>query len=323
MALQNPPSEPLVGYTTANLDFAELASGFASQPTDDDLGDGRDVALDHDEIITYPLHPVDPAKIGDFWPTERLVASASGVAYLAYEEMADDPVMVLMLSKGAAGDPAARDRLAGEVDRMDIDTVIARGGLDQDMGRLGGKFRCEDDDPHAVDGAPLSPWVALAFDQTPGAVKEAHRILMEVDLSSHLPLSDPSGPNYRLHWAERFTPGLSRVWPLPWPGRRDRGGWLTLLSSWLLMLLLAATALLIAILIFSEAPDMPPPPPVQCQGDGEGEGEGDGEGEGEGEGGGGEGSEDEGGGGGGDDGGGGDGGGEESLDGTPTPPSRL
>jgi hypothetical protein len=150
---------------------------------------------------------------------------------------------------------------------MDIDTVIARGGLDQDTGRMGDKYRCEDDDPNAVDGSALSPWVALGFDQSTRAVREAHRILAEVDLSSQAPQGEVAGPNYRLHWADRFAPGESRVWPLPWPGRRDRGGWVSLLAAWLLMLLLAAVAILIAILIFSQAPETSPPPPIPSQED--------------------------------------------------------
>jgi len=213
-------------------------------------------------VTTYPLDPVDPAKIGDFWPSARLAAAPSGVAYLAYEDHATAPVMVILLSQGASEDPAARDRFAGQVDLMDIDTVIARGGLEQDTGRLGSKFRSEADDPLGADTVTQSPWVALAFDQTNRAVGEASRVLAEVDLDRLPQQGTPSGPDYRLHWSDRVKPGLTRVWPLPWPGRRDRGGRLSILASWLLMVLLAATAILIAILIFSKAPETPPPPPI-------------------------------------------------------------
>ena len=220
---------------------------------------------DSDGVTTYPLDPVDPPKIGDFWPSARLVAAPSGVAYLAYEAGATAPVMVILLSQGASEDPAARDRFAGQVDLMDIDTVIARGGLEQDQGRLGAKFRSEADDPQGIDSVTQSPWVALAFDQTSRAVDEASRVLSEVDLNLLPQQGTPSGPDYRLHWSDRVAPGLTRVWPLPWPGRRDRGGRLSILASWLLMVLLAATAILIAILIFSKAPETPPPPPIPSQ----------------------------------------------------------
>ena len=234
-------------------------------------------------IITYPLQASDPARIGQFWPDSRLVATASGVAYLAHAEDSTEPVMVIMLSQGAAGDPAACDRLAGQVDRMDIDTVIASSGLGRDIDRTGSTDSPDPstspdtaadsadsadpsdspaDPPSSSPPEVISPWVALAFDQTPRAVNEARRVLAEVDLSQLPQQGQPSGPDYRLHWTDRFTPGLARVWPLPWPGRRERGGWLTILASWLLMLLLAAIAVLIAILIFSRAPQTSPPPPI-------------------------------------------------------------
>ena len=213
-------------------------------------------------IKTYPLHPIDPPKIGDFWPSARLVSTASGVAYLAYEDNATAPVMVILLGQGASEDAGARDRFAGEVDRMDIDTVVARGGLGQDTGRLGNLFRSEDDDPQGVDAVPQSPWVALAFDGSPQAIAEANRVLSQVDLSLHAHQGRPSGPDYRLHWSDRTSPGLTRVWPLPWPGRRERGGRLSILAAWLLMILLAALAILIAILIFSQAPPTSPQSPI-------------------------------------------------------------
>jgi hypothetical protein len=214
-------------------------------------------------VVTYPLQTADPAKVGDFWPAARLVATPSGVAYLAYEQRSPDPVMLILLSQGAADDPAARDRLAGQVDRMDIDTVLARGGLEQDKGRLGLKFRSEADDPTGAATVVQAPWVALAFDQSQRGIDEARRVLAEVDLSWHPPQGQPAGPDYRLPWTDRVGPGLTRVWPLPWPGRRDRGGRLTMIASWLLMLLLTALAVLIAILIFSQAPEVSPPPPIE------------------------------------------------------------
>ena len=213
-------------------------------------------------VTTYPLLSIDPAKIGDFTPSARLVVNASGVAFLAYEDNATDPVVLILLNQGASQDPAARDRLAGQVDRMDIDTVIARGGLSQDSGRLGHKFRSEDDDPLQGAAFEQSPWVGLAFDQTERGVEEARRILAEVDLSWHPQQGHPTGPDYNLHWSDQVNPGPTRVWPLPWPGRRERGGRLSILTAWFLMLLLAALAVLIAILLFSRAPQTPPRPPI-------------------------------------------------------------
>lgn len=220
-------------------------------------------AGDRDEPLVplSPLLPEDPPKVGDFWLDARLTASPSGIAYAGHDA-GNTPVMLIMLSEGASADAAARDRLAGVVNKLHVDTVIARGGHGQDEGRLGRKYRDEDDDPVDPDDAPLAPWVALAYDGSGAAVAEAARILDEVDLS-RLPLQGaPAGPDYRLHWIDETKPGIARLWPLPWPGRHDRSSWVSILVSWLLMLLLAALAILIAILIFDQAPQQSPPPPV-------------------------------------------------------------
>lgn len=207
-----------------------------------------------------PLLAADPARVGGFWLDARLTASASGVAYAAHDDH-DTPAVLLLLSEGAARDAAARDRLAGTVNKMHIDTVLARGGQGQDEGRLAGTFRPAEDPP-GPDGEAQAPWVALANDGTTRAVDEADRVLAEVDLS-WLPLQGrPSGPDFRLHWIDKVRPGAARLWPLPWPGRHDRAGWLSILVSWLLMMLLMLLAVLVAILIFQSAPPQQPPPPV-------------------------------------------------------------
>jgi len=167
--------------------------------------------------------------------------------------------MVVLLSEGAAADPAARDRLAGIVNRLHIDLVYARGGQGQDFGRLGRKFRPDTDDPVVPDEQPVAPWVALAYDGSPAAAAQADRILDEVQLATLPQLGATAGPDYRHYWIDRVKPGLTRLWPLPWPGRYDRAGWQTILVSWLLMVLLAALAVLIAILIFHNQPPQSPP----------------------------------------------------------------
>ncbi|MCL1838955.1 MAG: hypothetical protein FWG47_06560 [Propionibacteriaceae bacterium] len=214
-------------------------------------------------VVLSPLLSQDPAKVGDFWLDARLTAAASGVAYVAHDDN-ETTTALIMLSEGAASDAAARDRLGSLVNQMHIDTVIARGGEGQDGGRLGRKFRAEDDDPTEPGSIPQSPWVALAYDGSPQAVAEATRILAEVQLglSKPNPNDVPAGPEFNLHWINRFSPGSTRVWPLPWPGRHDRAGALSILASWLLMLLLAALAILIAILLFQQSSPQPPPPPV-------------------------------------------------------------
>lgn len=216
---------------------------------------------DPDWVPVSPLLPDDPPRVGEFWLDARIGAAQSGVAYTAHGPD-DSSAMVIVLSQGAAEDAAARDRLAGVVNAMHIDTVLARGGHGQDFGRLGRKYVGAADDPAAPAEGLLAPWVALAYDGSPAAAAEAARILDEVQLATLPPQGAPSGPDYQHYWQDRIKPGLVRLWPLPWPGRHDRAGWVTILVSWLLMLLLAALAVLIAILIFRNQPPQTPPTPT-------------------------------------------------------------
>jgi hypothetical protein len=216
---------------------------------------------DPDWVPVSPLLPDDPPRVGAFWLDARIGAAESGVAYTAHDDDGRG-AMVIVLSEGAAADAAARDRLAGVVNDMHIDTVLARGGHGQDFGRMARKYVADDGDPVPPEGGLLAPWVALAYDGSPAAATEAARILDQVQLATLAPQGPPSGPDYQHYWQDRVKPGLVRLWPLPWPGRYDRAGWKTILVSWLLMLLLAALAVLIAILIFRNQPPQTPPTPT-------------------------------------------------------------
>ncbi len=93
-------------------------------------------------VPVSPLLDDDPPKVGDFWLDARLGATSAGVAFTGHDAQGRS-AMVILLSEGAAADAAARDRLAGVVNRLHIDTVLERGGHGQDFGRLGRKFRTE------------------------------------------------------------------------------------------------------------------------------------------------------------------------------------
>ena len=209
----------------------------------------------------FPLLPEDPVRVGDFWIDSRLAESPAGVVYSAHAD-GSDPVMLIHLRDGAASDPAARARFSGEINAMHIDTVVARGGQGQDEGRMAVRFRDEDDDPIVASHRPLAPWVALAFSGSPAAVAEAQRVLAAVDLVHTPQLGSPAGPDFQMHWWQNIRPGTWRMWPLPWPGRKDRAGWLSLLTSFLLMLLIASVAVLLAILVFQNQQKVSPPAPV-------------------------------------------------------------
>jgi hypothetical protein len=212
-------------------------------------------------VPVTPLLPDDPPRVGEFWLDARLGATPAGIAFTAHDP-ANTPAMVILLAEGAAADPAARSRLGGEINALHIDKVLARGGQGQDTGRLGRKYRRGDDDPVAPDDRFVAPWAALAYDGSPAAAGQAMRILDAVQIATLPQQGVPSGPDYQQYWLSRVRPGLARLWPLPWPGRFDRAGWRTILVSWLLMLLLAALAVLIAILIFRNQPPQSPPSPT-------------------------------------------------------------
>src|SRR4029453_11288881 len=212
-------------------------------------------------VPVTPLSPEDPPKVGNFWLDARLSATPAGIAFTAHDA-ADTPAMVILLAEGAAADPAARSRFAGEINALHIDTVLARGGQGQDTGRLARKFQKGDDDPVAPDDRLVAPWAALVYDGSPAAAERANQILDAVQIATLAPQGVPSGPEYQQYWIARVRPGLARLWPLPWPGRFDRAGWRMILVSWLLMVLLAALAVLIAILIFRNQPPQAPPPPT-------------------------------------------------------------
>lgn len=207
-----------------------------------------------------PLLPSDPPKVGDYWLDARADATPAGIVYTAHDDQ--DQVLLLLLSAGAADDPVARDRFSGAINELHIDTVIARGGDGQDQGRLGHRFQDEEDDPVEPDHLPLAPWAALANDGSVAAVAEGHRILTVVDMSQLPPKGTPKGPDFALPWITKTEPGRWRLWPLPWPGRYDRAGWVTIAVSWLLMMAIAAVAVVLAIILFKNVPTPPPPPPV-------------------------------------------------------------
>ncbi|MEH0338582.1 hypothetical protein [Cutibacterium namnetense] len=205
-----------------------------------------------------PLQPSDPPRVDEFWLDARVLAMPSGTVFSAHDDDGQ-AVLVIVLSHGAASDPASWDRLAGEVNHLHSETVIARGGAGQNTGRLSRLYRPATGPEN--DGPSLAPWVALVNDGSRAALAEARRILGTVDMSA-MSGAPAAGPNFRLHWIDDTATGRVRTWPLPWPGRRDKAGWSTTVVAWLLTLFIALTGLLIAVLLFQNVPPSPPPPPV-------------------------------------------------------------
>lgn len=84
-------------------------------------------------IEALPLEPCDPPRIDEFWLDVRVLAMPSGTVFRAHDDDGQ-AVLIILLSHGAASDPASWDRLAGEVNHLHSETVIARGGAGQNSG---------------------------------------------------------------------------------------------------------------------------------------------------------------------------------------------
>ena len=139
-------------------------------------------------VPVTPLLADDPPRIDEFWLDARLGATPAGIAFTAHDP-ANTPAMVILLAEGAAADPAARARFAGEINALHIDKVLARGGQGQDTGRLGRKYRGGDDNPVAPDDRLVAPWAALAYDGSPATAAQAIQILDAVEIATLLPFT--------------------------------------------------------------------------------------------------------------------------------------
>ncbi len=209
-----------------------------------------------------PLLASDPVKIGSFWLDSRLAQEDAGIIFLGHDNH-NREVMLIVLTEGAALDRVARDRFCSEINRLHDSTVIARGGEGQDSGRLAHLF---DDNPSSPGDSPFSliaPWAALQYDGSKDAHREAVRILHAVDLSASIDSSlITTGPDFHLEWKDRKDILPWRLWPLPWPGRHERAGILPIFASWMLTILICGLGLLIAVLIFQNAPPQSARPPI-------------------------------------------------------------
>src|SRR4029453_18822121 len=170
--------------------------GASFPPPDQGLGGGP-----APRAVT-PLLPDDPPKVDEFWLDARLGATPAGIAFTAHDP-ANTPAMVILLAEGAAAEPAARARFAGEINALHIDKVLARGGQGQDTGRLARKYRGQEHDPVAPDDRFVAPWAALAYDGSPATAAQAMQILAAVEIATLSQQGVPSGPDYEQYWINR------------------------------------------------------------------------------------------------------------------------
>lgn len=198
-----------------------------------------------------PLLPEDPPRVGEFWLRGRLGANAAGYLYAAADESGRGAV-VAMMTEGSADDASARDRFVRAVDELPEESVLAHNDAD-------------DDD--------LALWVALgplreddgsssAADERLIAERRGEDVLSAVLMDRVPQIGRVRGPDFRHYWENRRRPGLFRIWPLPWPSVLRPASRLALILSLLAMALIMALAVLIAWLLFRNAPEVDPGPVI-------------------------------------------------------------
>ena len=198
-----------------------------------------------------PLLPEDPPRVGDFWLRARLGANAAGYLYSASDETGRDAV-VAMMTEGSADDAAARDRFVTAVDDLPQEAVLAHNDLDDDDLALWvalGPVRPEDGSSAAADERLI-------------AERRGEEVLSAVLMDRIPQLGRFRGPDFRHYWENRRRPGLFRIWPLPWPAVLRPASRLALILSLLTMAIIMAIAVLVAWLLFRNAPEVDPEPVI-------------------------------------------------------------
>lgn len=184
------------------------------------------------------LRRLDPPALGSVTLTGRLDATASGCLYAG--TLADDPVVVVLLSDGAETDSYARKRFRDALSELEAEDPDLIAQYDDDI--------------------DIAPWVAVRADDWEAGMAQARALLAPVALEQFEQLGRVAGPDFRPHWFRRDGAGRWRLWPLPWPRSLTQAGWWTFVASFALILAIATIALWISIKIFEDQPRPQPGP---------------------------------------------------------------
>jgi hypothetical protein len=190
----------------------------------------------HLPIRVGPLDRADPPALGSVVLTGRMRSDESAVVFAG--ESDGEPVVVIMLSAGAANDSFARARFRAAIDRLTDGTSVVDRETDPDF----------------------SPWIAVRADSSDAALTAAAPLVDTLTVADHKPTGEPRGPAFAPHWYRRAALGRWRLWPLPWPRWLRTAGMWTFTAAFALCLVIAAAALLISILVLRTLPTPPRPP---------------------------------------------------------------
>ncbi|MFC3986173.1 hypothetical protein [Streptosporangium jomthongense] len=202
--------------------------------------------------VASPLQHGDPPHLGPFVLRARLGVGPAGLVYLG-QGSDGRQVSVAVLTRGAAHDPAARDRFVTGI----REAAASRSGMRGWMVRAArGRTAVADTMPQvlAMDGGD-APWVATPYE--PGRAG-AERFLEPVLVRGTL-IGERHGPDFAPHWVSDRSPALPAPpvgAPPPVETRRS-----VLFATVTLAVLLVLLAVMLLVLLRRQEEGAPPPRP--------------------------------------------------------------
>jgi hypothetical protein len=186
--------------------------------------------------MSRPLPSGDPAQLGPFRLSARRVETSAGIVFLGEDDRGRQATLAV-LRRGAADDPAARDRFRAAI----LAAVPGGGG------------------PVVLAAQPEgpAPWVAVRYE--PGSVG-AERFLEPVALSGRWPVWR-RGPGFVPYWAGQgggpaVLSGAAAGGGVP-PRGPDRG----LAAAVVALAVMLALVALLMVVLFACQPEVGEPPP--------------------------------------------------------------
>ncbi|WP_068923747.1 hypothetical protein [Planobispora rosea] len=204
--------------------------------------------------VATPLQYGDPPLLGPFVLQARLRVGPAGLVYLG-QGPDGRAVSVAVLTKGAARDPAARDRFVTAI----REAAAGRNGV------RGWVVRASRGRTAVVEGAPqvlamgggTAPWVATPYEPDRAG---AERFLEPVLVRGTL-IGERHGPDFAPHWLGDRAPALPvpRTAPPPTETRRA-----VIVAAVVLAVLLSLLTSMLWLLFRGEEEldRFPPPPPA-------------------------------------------------------------
>ncbi|MET8337998.1 hypothetical protein ABZV14_37905 [Streptosporangium canum] len=203
--------------------------------------------------VASPLQYGDPPHLGPFVLQARLRVGPAGLVYLG-QGSDGRAVSVAVLTRGAALDPAARDRFVTGI----REATASRSGVRGWMARATrGRTAVADAAPPvlAMDGGS-APWVATPYEPDRAG---AERFLEPVLVRGTL-IGEQHGPDFAPHWISDRSPALPappKGAPPPVETRRS-----VIIAGVVLTVLLVMLAVMAWLLLRSDEEVQPPPKPL-------------------------------------------------------------